>query len=145
MQNTYSITRTTAERFTLMYAKEHGVEGNVVRALNAYGARQTYASYKKMVPGFVLNALAGKPLKVYGDGTQQMDFIYVSDLAKCLVSTLLEPEAVREATGQVTDIDLVDSPFGNVYQCGAGFGLTVSELAQKIISLSGSTSHIEYV
>jgi UDP-glucose 4-epimerase len=143
MNNTYSITRTTAERFTLMYAKEHGVKANVVRALNAYGPRQSFQSYKKMMPQFILNALHNKPLPVYGDGEQLMDFIYVSDLAKFLVDTLLEPEKTRETMDKITNIDLSNNAFGNTYQCGEGFGLPVKELAQKIIDLSNSKSTIE--
>jgi len=162
MNNTYSITRTTAERFTLMYAKEHGVKANVVRALNSYGPRQTFQSYKKMMPQFILNALHNKPLPVYGDGEQLMDFIYASDLAEFLVDTLLEP---KETSLKVLNkIDLgnqekqvkqelnynfvggrLECPiYGNVYQCGEGFGLPVKELAQKIIDLSNSKSTIEF-
>lgn len=144
MQNTYSITRTTAERFTLMYAKEHKLKANVVRALNAYGARQTFASYKKMMPQFILSALHNQPLPVYGDGEQLMDFIYVSDLAEFLVDTLLEPEKVKNQIKTKTNLDLSDTEYGNIYQCGEGFGLPVKELAQKIINLSGSKSTIEY-
>lgn len=158
MNNTYSITRTTAERFTLMYAKEHGLKANVVRALNAYGPRQTFQSYKKMMPQFILNALANKPLPVYGDGEQLMDFIYASDLAEFMVDTLLEPEKVRQDTNKKiiesnntidfirlkNNIPLFENEFGNVYECGEGFGLPVKELAQKIIDLSNSKSTIEY-
>lgn len=161
MDNTYSITRTTAERFTLMYAKEHSLKANVVRALNAYGARQSFASYKKMMPQFILNALTNKPLPVYGDGEQLMDFIYASDLAEFLVDTLLQPETTKtkvnqkilEEYGRLDNDQTMyigkepvyfENDYGNVYQCGEGFGLPVKTLAQKIIDLTGSKSTIEY-
>lgn len=161
MNNTYSITRTTAERFTLMYAKEHSVKANVVRALNAYGARQTFQSYKKMMPQFILNALVNKPLPVYGDGLQSMDFIYASDLAEFICDVLLDPtktkaevnKKIKEVYDKM-DIDQAmqvnkepvyfENDYGNVYECGEGFGLPVKELAEKIIKLSNSQSTIEY-
>lgn len=142
MQNTYSISRTTAERFTLMYAKEHGLKANVVRALNAYGPRQTYASYKKMMPGFILSALAGKPLKVYGDGQQVMDFIHAKDLANFLIDTLLHPEMTRDVIGDRTSLDLADGAYGNVYQAGEGDGLPVQTIAEMVVKLTGSNSEI---
>ncbi len=142
MNNTYSITRTTAERFTLMYAKEHGLKANVIRALNAYGPRQTFASYKKMMPGFILNALKNQPIKVYGDGQQVMDFIHARDLAKFFVDTLLQPEKVQQEISTITNIDLSGGVYGNVYQAGEGDGLPVQEIAEIVKRLCNSESEI---
>lgn len=128
MNNSYSITKTTAERFVNMYAKEHGVKANTVRALNAYGERQKPKPVRKIMASFITRALAGEPIQVYGDGTQKMDMIYVKDVAKILVDTLL-----------------VSTDYGNLYEAGTGIGYTVKEIAEKIIKLSGSKSKIEYL
>lgn len=156
MNNTYSITRTTAERFTLMYAKEHGVKANVVRALNAYGPRQSYFSYKKIIPSFVLNALQDKPLKITGDGKQVMDMIFVADLAAFLVGVLVDAEAVNKHMNEIRNEGIYGKwansmnefgkeIYGNIYQCGEGEALTVTEIAEMVIRLCESKSKIEYV
>jgi nucleoside-diphosphate-sugar epimerase len=146
MNNTYSITRTTAERFTLMYAKEHGLKANVIRALNAYGPRQTFASYKKIIPSFVLAALQNKPLMINGDGEQVMDMIYVEDLANCLVSTLLNPVEMAylmQTTVPGATISTFPEVHGNIYQCGQGSdAMTVNQIAKLVIKLTKSKSKI---
>lgn len=128
MNNSYSITKTTAERFVQMYVKEHGVKANTVRALNAFGERQKAKPVRKIMASFITRALAGEPIQIYGDGMQKMDMIYVKDVAKILVDTLLTP-----------------TTYGNLYEAGTGIGYTVKEIAEKIIELSGSNSEIEYL
>lgn len=128
MNNSYSITKTTAERFVDMYVKEHGVKANTVRALNAYGERQKPRPVRKIIASFITRALANEPIQVYGDGMQKMDMIYVKDVAKILVDTLL-----------------VSTSYGNLYEAGTGIGYTVKEIAETIIRLSGSKSQIEYL
>lgn len=128
MNNSYSITKTTAERFVQMYVKEHGVKANIVRALNAFGERQKPKPVRKIMASFVTRALANEPIQIYGDGMQKMDMIYVKDVAKILVDTLL-----------------TSTTYGNLYEAGTGIGYTVKEIAEKIIELSGSSSEIEYL
>lgn len=132
MDNSYSITKTTAERFVKMYAREHGVRANVVRALNAYGPRQKDRPIRKIVASFVTRALAGEPIQIYGDGQQEMDMVYVRDIAHILVDKL-------EA------LDKPYCPVGQVYEAGTGIAPTVNEIARTIIRLSQSKSKIEYL
>lgn len=87
--NTYSITKTTAEQIAWMFNREHGTKIAVVRALNAYGPRQKAAPVRKIMPNFIGQALRGEPITVYGDGTQIMDMIHVEDVADILVRALL--------------------------------------------------------
>ena len=68
MNNTYSITKTTAERFALMFNKEHKTKIAVVRALNAYGEYQKHKPIRKITPNFVVRALRGEPIEIFGDG-----------------------------------------------------------------------------
>lgn len=127
MNNSYSITKTTAERFCLMYHKEHGVRVNVVRALNAFGEGQKWHPVRKMMPYFISQAIKNEPLQIYGDGTQKMDFVYVKDVANILVNTLFT------------------APYGSLYEAGTGHAPTVTWWATKIIEISGSSSKIEYL
>ncbi len=91
MDNTYSISKTTVERFTAMYNKERGTRINMVRAVNAYGPRQLAAApfgpskVRKITPALTCRALCGLPIEIYGDGQQISDMVYVGDVATALV------------------------------------------------------------
>jgi len=129
MNNSYSITNSCAERFVLMYSKENGVKGNVVRGLNAFGERQRTYPIRKMMPSFILRALKDEPIEIYGSGEQKMDFVYVKDVAGVLIDVLMNQT----------------ESFGNIFEAGLGYGLSVNELAQKVIHYSGSKSEIIHV
>jgi nucleoside-diphosphate-sugar epimerase len=118
--NTYSITKTTIERFALMYQKEHGVRVAVVRGLNAYGPGQHHKPIRKITPNFVTSALRGDPIKIYGDGLQVMDMIYVKDLASILVSALEMADSTKD--------------IGFVIEAGTGRHTTVNKIAEVIIN-----------
>lgn len=130
-QNSYSITKTTAEQLAWMFNKEHGTEIAVVRALNAYGPRQKEGPVRKIMPNFILPALRGEPITVYGDGEQVMDMIHARDVADILVRALLvdhgryRPDPVRNA----------DNPFK--FEAGTGVVTTVNEIAQVVIDTVG--------
>ena len=120
MQNPYSITKTTAERFAHMYNQERGACISIVRALNAYGPGQKVGPVRKIIPTFITQALKGGPIEIYGDGTQIMDLIYVEDLAEILVQALGKP-----------------APWGEVYSAGTGRRTTVEEIAQAVWATTG--------
>ena len=129
MNNPYSITKTAAERFALMYNKEFGTHIAVVRGLNAYGPRQKAKPVRKVVPNFVVPALRGEDLVVYGSGRQIMDMIYVEDVAEILVRALLMDHGV----------------YDRVIEAGMGRDTTINELAELVVRVSGSRSGITRV
>jgi nucleoside-diphosphate-sugar epimerase len=94
MNNSYSITKHLAERSVIMYNKEHKTRINQVRAVNAYGPRQSVAppygpaKVRKITPSMVCRAILGEPIEIYGDGTQISDMVHVKDVARALVSAL---------------------------------------------------------
>lgn len=124
MNNTYSITKSTMERFAHMFNDESGTQIQIVRALNAYGPRQVAApphgpsKVKKIMPAFINRALDGDRIQVYGDGSQIMDMIYVADVAQVLVAAL-----ERTMTYGVSDV---------IYEAGSGEDTTVTEIAQYV-------------
>lgn len=126
MNNAYSITKSSAERLALMYNREHATQIAVVRGLNAYGPGQKARPVRKVIPNFILPALAGDPLIVYGDGTQVMDFIYVADLADILCRALLADHGV----------------YNRIFEAGSGRRTTINEVAGAVIRLAGSTSTV---
>lgn len=128
MNNSYSITKTTAERFALMFNKEHGTRIAVVRALNAYGPGQKSTPVRKIMPNFILPALAGEAITIYGDGSQVMDMIHVRDVADILCRALLLDHGV----------------YDRVFEAGTGRPTTVNEIAQLVIKTvgRGSVTHV---
>ena len=93
-RGTYCITKSAAERFVEMYREDRGLRVTSVRPMNAYGPRQSApepygaAKVRKIVPSFVCSALSGDPLKIYGDGTQVSDSVWVGDVARVFVTAL---------------------------------------------------------
>jgi UDP-glucose 4-epimerase len=128
MNNSYSITKNTVERLAFMYNKEHGTKIAVVRGLNAYGEGQKDKPVRKIIPNFVIPALKGEAIKIYGDGNQIMDMIYVGDLADILVKALTEEH----------------NQYSKVFEAGTGRKTTVNEIAQEVIKQTGK-GKIEYL
>lgn len=130
--NTYSISKTMAERYGLMYAHNFGTKVNVVRALNAVGPRQKWGKINKIIPTFVNKALKGEDISVYGgrDNCGIMDMIYVGDVAKVLVNALEKADA-----GEI----------GQLFEAGTGIGRPVYEIAEMVIRLTGGRSKIAEV
>jgi nucleoside-diphosphate-sugar epimerase len=137
MNNPYSITKNMIERFTFMYNKDRGTRVNIVRAVNAYGPRQSVAApfgsskVRKITPSFVCRALTNQPIEIYGDGENISDMVYVGDVAKALVSALEKAEQ-----GKV---------FHEAVECGPQESHTVKEVAELIIKLTGSTAGIKHL
>lgn len=127
--NTYSISKSTIERFASMYRLYRDLPVTVVRALNAYGPRQSVAApfgpskVRKIMPSFICRALTGTPIEVYGDGSQIMDMIHVRDVADLLVRAL-------EHTEQHGGID-------TVLEAGTGRRTTVLDIAQTVVKEAG--------
>ena len=84
MDNTYSISKDTADRFARMFVAFRGGRITTVRAFDAYGPRQVPAApfgpsrVRKIIPSFICRSLTGLPIEVYGDGEQVIDLIYVA-------------------------------------------------------------------
>ncbi|MET0388177.1 MAG: UDP-glucuronic acid decarboxylase family protein [Polyangiales bacterium] len=80
-----------AETMTVSYARQYGVEARIVRIFNTYGPRM-HENDGRVVSNFVLQALRGEPITIYGQGEQTRSFCYVSDLLEGFVRLLATPE-----------------------------------------------------
>lgn len=130
MNNSYAISKTTAERFALMYNKEHGTKVAVVRGLNAYGERQKHKPVRKIMPNFITRALRGEPIRIFGNGESVMDMIYVKDLANVLAMALLSPNV----------------QYDKIYEAGTGVLTTVNQIAETVNRVVGNApGNIEHV
>lgn len=133
MNNPYSITKSAAERFLQMYVTERGTRANAVRAVNAYGPRQSMAApygpakVRKITPAFTARALTSNPVEVYGDGLQVSDMVHVRDVARTLVNAL-EHAATGTALEHVVEIGPVD------HHC-------VNDVAQMVIKAAVKLGH----
>jgi UDP-glucose 4-epimerase len=135
MNNTYSITKNTMERFAVMANTYRKGRISVLRALNAYGPRQLAASpygpskVRKIMPSFICRALNGEPIEIYGDGKQIMDMIWVGDVARCLVNALEHTVSNGPAVG---------------LEAGTGRPTTVNDIANEVIRAvgGGEISHL---
>lgn len=126
MNNPYSITKHTAERFALMYNKEHKTDIRVLRGMNIYGERQKHRPIRKIFPNTVIPALLGKDITVYGSGEQVMDLMYVKDFAEVVVRVALYD----------------DIPNNVVFESGVGGGMTINKAVQMVINFTNSASRI---
>src|ERR671914_927193 len=91
----YACSKALDEFLALAYWKEQRQPVIVMRFFNTVGPRQT-GQYGMVVPTFVLQALAGEPITVFGDGRQSRSFTYVGDVVDALLKLMVEPRAIGE-------------------------------------------------
>lgn len=120
----YDEAKRFAEAMTMAYHRYHGLDTRIVRIFNTYGPRMRMED-GRVVPNFILQALKGEPLTVYGQGEQTRSFQYVDDLVAGIDLLL------RSAEHYPVNI-------GNPYE------MTVLQFAKKILALTGSKSEIAY-
>ena len=115
-----------AETLFFDYHRQHGLNIRVARIFNTYGPRM-HPNDGRVVSNFIVQALRGEAITVYGDGRQTRSFCYVDDLVEGLIRLMAAPDQV---TGPVNT--------GNPDE------FTILELAQKVIALTGAKSEIRY-
>jgi dTDP-glucose 4,6-dehydratase len=128
LRGVYDEAKRFAEALVMAYHRYHGVDTRIARIFNTYGPRMRPHD-GRVVSNFIVQALKGEPLTVYGKGDQTRSFCYVDDEINGLVKLLLAPDT--------EDIHLPVN-IGNPYE------LTVLEIAEKIVELTGSRSKITF-
>jgi UDP-glucose 4-epimerase len=122
----YAESKALDEFLALAYHQERGLDCVIVRLFNTVGPRQS-GQYGMVIPRFVSAALAGRPIEIHGDGTQTRCFCHVGD-------------TIRGLTG------LMDAPTsGDIFNVGSTERVTISELAQRVLDLTESSSEIVFV
>src|SRR5262249_17814520 len=115
------------EFLALAYHQERGLDCVIARLFNTVGPRQS-GQYGMVVPRFVSAALAGRPLEIHGPGTQTRCFCHVADTIRALAG-LME---AREISGEIFNV-------------GSTERVTIAELADRVLVLTGSSSEIVHV
>lgn len=123
----YGCTKALAEYLALSYYKQYGLPVVIGRFFNVCGPRQTGA-YGMVIPRFVVSALKGEPITVFGDGTQTRSFTYITDAIQAILTLMDTPEAI-----------------GEVFNIGNPRHISILELAQMIKDLTGSNSPITHI
>jgi UDP-glucose 4-epimerase len=123
----YACSKAIDEFLAIAHWKERKLPTVIGRLFNTVGPRQT-GRYGMVIPNFVAQALADRPLTVYGDGTQRRCFCHVADVVRALAD-LMQREDV----------------YGEVFNIGAESEIEIRKLAERVVELSGSSSEITLV
>jgi UDP-glucose 4-epimerase len=125
----YGASKLAGESYVRAFHETHGLDITIVRPFNAFGPRSHHEGDSgEVIPKMMLRALCGRPLVVFGDGSQSRDFTYVSDTAKAII-----------AAGSHQGVS------GETINIGAGKETSVADLAETIASVVGRNDlQIEY-
>ena len=123
---TYSDAKAIEEAMAFALHQEKKLPVTTVRLFNTVGPRQT-GRYGMVVPRFVHAALNNEPITIYGDGTQSRVFCHVDDAVQAIAA-----------------IAHTDSTIGDVFNVGGTGEVTIKQLAEQVVSLTGSKSEITY-
>ena len=118
----YAESKALDEFLALAYHQERGLDCVIVRLFNTVGPRQS-GQYGMVIPRFVQSALAGRPLEIHGDGSQTRCFCHVQDTIRALAGLM----DARDISGQIFNV-------------GSTERVTINELAQRVLTLTGSSS-----
>jgi len=120
----YDEAKRFAEAITVAYHRYHNVDTKIVRIFNTYGPRMRLND-GRAIPNFLKQALTGKELTAYGDGSQTRSFCYVSDLIEGIHRLLMS---------NINDPTNIGNPIE----------MTIQQMAEKILQATGSHSNISY-
>ncbi len=120
----YDEAKRFSEAMTMAYHRYHSLDTRIVRIFNTYGPRMRPGD-GRVVSNFIVQALKGRPLTIYGDGSQTRSFCYVDDEIRGLVA-------------------LLDSDENDPVNIGNPDEFTISQLAEIVVEVVGSASGIEY-
>jgi len=123
----YACSKAIDEFLSFAYAEQYGLEVVITRFFNVIGPRQT-GQYGMVVPRFVAKALKNEPLEIYGSGEQSRCFGYIDDVID-----------------GITALTNCDDAYGKVFNVGATSEISMTELAKKIIEMTGSQSEMRYL
>jgi UDP-glucose 4-epimerase len=124
----YAASKLAGEALTLSYHHAYDLPTTVVRPFNTYGPFQRSVGEGGVVAIFTRQSLAGEPLRIYGDGTQRRDLLYVTDCARFVAEALLAEAAV-----------------GRILNAGTGVDVSINDLAAAIEPHPGRIQHVPHL
>ncbi|TLY19753.1 MAG: SDR family oxidoreductase [Nitrospirae bacterium] len=141
----YDEAKRFAEAMTMAYHRYHGVDTRIVRIFNTYGPAMRPKD-GRVVSNFIVQALSGEPLTVYGDGSQTRSFCYVDDLVEGITRLLLAPSGKthEERTDRAFIYQRSAPSVHDPTNIGNPQELSVLEIARKVQALIGTEIPIEF-
>jgi UDP-glucose 4-epimerase len=131
-ESPYAISKLSVEHYLAYYGRVHGLDAVSLRFGNVYGPRQDPHGEAGVVAIFCGRILDGRPLTVYGDGSQTRDYVYVGDVAQAVLLAATKP---------IPPSDRLDARGFNI---GTGVGTTVNEIAHTLRRVAETSVPIEY-
>ena len=128
----YGVTKLTAEHYLFYYANVHGLEYAAMRYSNVYGPRQDPHGEAGVVAIFCNRVIAGTPIRIFGDGSQTRDYVYVGDVVQ---ANMLATDAKLAAP------ENIDS---RAYNVGTGVETSVNQLADEMLAATGTDTPKDY-
>ena len=122
----YGITKLAIEKYILLYQNLYGLHGTILRLANPYGVRQRIDLTQGVVPAFLIRAIRGEPLVVWGDGTVIRDFLYITDVIEAIL------------------LACVYNGDTHTFNIGSGIGLSLNQLIGLIEEVVGRELHVVY-
>ncbi len=145
----YDEAKRFAEALTMAYHRYHGLDTRIVRIFNTFGPRMR-PNDGRVVSNFIVQALQGKPLTVYGEGKQTRSFCYVDDLVRGIVALLMveSDRTIGERTNRADFLSMKSKSLPESLHDPVNIGnpreLTVIEIAELVLKLTKSPSTIEH-
>lgn len=117
----YGASKLAGECYTRAFYRTYNYATTVIRPFNSYGPRSHHEGDSgEVIPKFLLRTLAGKPMVIFGDGSQTRDFTFVSDTARGIL-----------------EAGLAENTIGETVNIGSGFEITIKELADEVRAVTG--------
>jgi dTDP-glucose 4,6-dehydratase len=144
----YDEAKRFAEAMTMAYHRYHGVDTRIVRIFNTFGPRMR-PNDGRVVSNFIVQALQGKPLSVFGDGSQTRSFCYVDDLVRGILALLMisSDKTVEQRTDRKSFLTKQNGDQESMHDpvnIGNPRELTVLDIAKLVLKLTDSKSPISY-
>jgi UDP-glucose 4-epimerase len=128
----YAISKLAVEHYLSYYTRIHGLDTVVIRFGNVYGPRQDPHGEAGVVAIFCGRLLEGRPLTIFGDGSQTRDYVHVTDVAEA---------AFLVATAKLPAVQRLDDRAFNI---GTGSATSVVDLARALLTAAGADAPIEF-
>lgn len=121
----YAVGKMAAEKYLRVFCKKYGIQLNVLRLANIYGANQSMSDNPGIITILLNNAINGKTTKIYGDGMASRDFLYMSDLLAAIDCCLKTDES-------------------DYYNIAYGNSVTINQVIKVVEAVTKKTLKIEY-
>jgi len=124
--SSYGIVKVAIENYIAMFSSQYGLRSLVLRVSNPYGPLQGHLGIQGVIPTFFQRILAGDEIRIWGDGSNVRDYLYISDLVSSIVLS-------------------INQDLAGVYNVGSGQGVSLRDVVSLIEEITGISANVEYL